>query len=154
MPATNTPDPVSTPPVDTDDDLGDAASAEALWKAFFELNQLTDGQTDGQGSCALRLDDRRAVARHRAADGLLVVQVHIGALPQPLDQRAAFAQALLISATDLIEGDVIGIDPVEDAAVYQRTLGLDGLDAAALTRELWDMADAVADLQPMLQPAG
>lgn len=132
----------------TDDD--NVSSAQALWRAFFSLHKITDGKTDGAGACALRLNGLRTVGQCLPDDGLLSVQLHIAALPKVAALRGPFCEALLVQATDVIEGDLLGIDPVEDAAVYQRTLSLARLSAQALTDELWDMADAVAELKPLL----
>lgn len=129
-----------------------ATCAEALWQAFFVLNKITDGKTDGEGACALRLNGLRTLASYQCDDELLVVKIQLGVLPKVANLRSAFCEALLVQATDLIEGDVVGIDPVEDAAVYQRTLSLSDLSAQDLTNELWDMVDAVSDLQLQLPP--
>ena len=142
MPATAT----ATPKFNDDN----AASAEALWRAFFSLHKITDGKTDGAGACALRLNGLRTIGKCLTDEGLLVVQLHIAALPKVAALRGPFCEALLVQATDVLEGDVVGIDTVEDAAVYQRTLSLTRLSAQALTDELWDMADAVAELKPLL----
>jgi hypothetical protein len=134
----------------TEDSDASPAQAEALWKTFFEQNKITGGKTDGDGSCALRLNGRRVVVFCQGEDGLLVVQVHVSPMPKAANLRAPFGEALLVQALDVIEGDVLGIDPVEDTAVYQRTLSLKGLDAGQLTDALWDMVDAVDELQPLL----
>lgn len=142
MPANTSP-----APAELDDTV---ATAEVLWRDFFERNQVTGGQTDGAGGCALLVDGLHGVARCWPDEGLLAVQLQVMALPKAPPARAALCEALLVQATDLIEGDVVGIDSASGTAVYQRLLGLEGLDAPALTAELWDMVDAVADLRARL----
>ena len=138
----------------TRDSIDDTtASAESLWQDFFALHQLGNGQTDGAGGCALQLDGLSALVRCWPDDGLLAVQLQVATLPTAPGPRAALCEALLVQALDLIEGDVAGIDTASGAAVYQRLLAIDGLDATALTAELWDMADAVTDLRALLPQA-
>ena len=134
-----------------DNDISDAAaSAEALWARFFARQQITDAKTDGAGGCALQLGELRCVVRCLGDDGLLQVQLHVLTLPKAPAARGSLCEALMVQATDLCEGDVLGIDTVEDAVGYQRMLSLDDLDTGELTESLWDMADAVADLQTTL----
>lgn len=94
-----------------------------------------------RGTTVLRVNDTRVVLRPRDHEPTLVMQARICALPRHSGPRAALCEALLLGNTRLADGDRLGIEPTENAAVYQRVVDID-LDAEALGHELWDLIDA------------
>ncbi len=102
------------------------------------LKALTDSR---RGSTVLRVNDTRVVLRPRDNEPMLVMQAHICALPRHSGPRAALCEALLMGNTRLGDSDRLGIEPTENAAVYQRVVDIE-LDADALGHELWDLIDA------------
>ncbi|QHE75367.1 type III secretion system chaperone [Hydrogenophaga sp. PBL-H3] len=102
------------------------------------LKALTDSS---RGSTVLHVNDTRVVLRPRDNEPALVMQAHICALPRHSGPRAALCEALLMGNTRLGDSDRLGIEPAENAAVYQRVVGIE-LDAEALGHELWDLIDA------------
>lgn len=94
-----------------------------------------------RGPTVLRVNDTRVVLRPRDGESTLVMQAHICALPHHSGARAALCEALLMGNTRLGDSDRLGIEPAENAAVYQRVVDI-GLDADALGHELWDLIDA------------
>lgn len=93
------------------------------------------------GPTVLRVNDTRVVLRQRDNEPKLVMQVHICTLPRHSGPRAALCEALLLGNTRLADGDRLGIEPTENAAVYQRVVDLD-MDAETLGHELWGLIDA------------
>ena len=76
-----------------------------------------------------------------AREPTLVMQAHLCTLPRHSGPRAALCEALLLANTRLADSDRLGIEPAENAAVYQRVVDID-IDADALGHELWDLIDA------------
>ena len=130
-----------------------ARHADIAAYAGARLTLRADGQPCSIAVGTQQLDSLPCVVRCWPDDSLLAVQLQVATLPTAPPARAALCEALLVQALDLIEGDVVGIDTAAGTAVYQRLLALDGLDAPALTAELWDMADAVKDLLGLLPQA-
>lgn len=102
------------------------------------LKALTDSR---RGPTVLRVNDTRVVLRPRDNEPILVMQAHICALPRHSGPRAALCEALLMGNTRLGDSDRLGIEPAENAAVFQRVVDIE-LDAEALGQELWDLIDA------------
>lgn len=94
-----------------------------------------------RGPTVLRVNDIRVVLRPRDDESTLVMQAHICALPRHSGARAALCEALLMGNTRLGDSDRLGIEPADNAAVYQRVVDI-GLDPDALGHELWDLIDA------------
>lgn len=94
-----------------------------------------------RGPTVLRVNDTRVVLRPRDDESTLVMQAHICALPHHSGARAALCEALLMGNTRLGDSDRLGIEPADNAAVYQRVVDI-GLDPDALGHELWDLIDA------------
>lgn len=130
-----------------------ACAANALWQAFVEANRISGWKPRDDGSCAMRLNDTRVVVWCGDEEPALKVRMHIAPMPNDAEHRATYSQALLVHALALIDGDVVGVDPVENAAVYQRLLYLQGLDAKGLADELSDMLAAVDELHRRLPAA-
>jgi hypothetical protein len=102
------------------------------------LKALTDPR---RGSTVLRVNDTQVVLRAREDEATLVMQAHICALPRHSGPRAALCEALLMGNTRLADNDRLGIEPADNAAVFQRVVSI-ALDAQALGQELWDLIDA------------
>jgi hypothetical protein len=94
-----------------------------------------------RGPTVLRVNDTRVVLRPRDGEPTLVMQANICALPRHSAPRAALCEAMLLANTRLADSDRLGIEPVENAAVYQRVVDIE-IDAEALGHELWDLIDA------------
>ncbi len=94
-----------------------------------------------RGPTVLRVNDTRVVLRPRDDESTLVMQAHICALPHHSGARAALCEALLMGNTRLGDSDRLGIEPADNAAVYQRVVDI-ALDPDALGHELWDLIDA------------
>ena len=94
-----------------------------------------------RGPTVLRVNNTRVVLRARDGKSTLVMQAHICALPHHSDARAALCEALLLANTRLADGDRLGIEPVDNAAVYQRMVNID-IDPDALGHALWDLIAA------------
>ena len=94
-----------------------------------------------RGPTVLCINDTQVVLRHRDNGSKLVLQAHICALPRHSGPRAALCEALLMGNTRLADSDRLGIEPTDNAAVYQRVVDIE-LDAEALGHELWDLIDA------------
>ncbi|MFW2356432.1 type III secretion system chaperone [Hydrogenophaga sp.] len=97
--------------------------------------------TARRGPTVLCVNDTQVVLRPRDNEPTLVMQAHICVLPRHSAPRAALCEALLMGNTHLTDTDRLGIEPAENAAVYQRVVDI-GLDADALGHELWDLIDA------------
>lgn len=93
------------------------------------------------GPTVLRVNDTRVVLRPGDNGTTLVMQAHICDLPRHSGPRAALCEALLLANSRLADSDRLGIEPAENAAVYQRVVDIE-LDAEALGHELWDLIDA------------
>ena len=102
------------------------------------LKSLTDSC---RATTVLRVNDTQVVLRPHEAESTLVLQAHICALPRHSGPRAALCEALLMGNTRLADTDRLGIEPADNAAVYQRVVDIH-LDAEALGHELWDLIDA------------
>ena len=94
-----------------------------------------------RGPTVLRVNDTRVVLRPHDGESTLVMQAHICSLPHHSGARAALCEALLMGNTRLGDSDRLGIEPAENAAVYQRVVDID-IDADVLGHELWDLIDA------------
>jgi Tir chaperone protein (CesT) family len=94
-----------------------------------------------RGPTVLRINDTQVVLRPRDGEPTLVMQARICDLPRHSGPRAALCEALLLANTRLADSDRVGIEPAENAAVYQRVVDIE-LDAEALGHELWDLIDA------------
>lgn len=94
-----------------------------------------------RGPTVLRINDTQVVLRPRYNESTLVLQAHICALPRHSGPRAALCEALLMGNTQLADTDRLGIEPADNAAVYQRVVDIT-LDAEALGHELWELIDA------------
>lgn len=98
------------------------------------------------GPTVLRVNDTRVVLRAGDNGATLVMQAHICDLPRHSGPRAALCEALLLANTRLADSDRLGIEPAENAAVYQRVVDIE-LDAETLGHELWDLIDATEQLR-------
>ncbi|AOF84853.1 hypothetical protein BSY239_544 [Hydrogenophaga sp. RAC07] len=106
------------------------------------INTLLKTFTESpKGPTVLRVNDTQVVLRPRDGEPTLVMQAHLCTLPRHSGPRAALCEALLLANTRLADSDRLGIEPAENAAVYQRVVDID-IDADALGHELWDLIDA------------
>ncbi len=94
-----------------------------------------------RGPTVLRVNDTRVVLRPDDNGATLVMQAHICDLPRHSGPRTALCEAMLLANTRLAGSDRLGIEPAENAAVYQRVVDIE-LDAETLGHELWDLIDS------------
>ena len=111
------------------------------WNLNYLFVMLKTFTASPRGPTVLRVNDTRVVLRPRDGEPTLVMQANICALPRHSAPRAALCEAMLLANTRLADSDRLGIEPAENAAVYQRVVDIE-LDAAALGQEVWDLIDA------------
>lgn len=102
-----------------------------------------------RGHTVLRVNNTRVVLSASDGESTLVMQAHICPLPRHSGPRAALCEALLLATTRLGHSDRLGIEPTENAVVYQRMVDID-IDTETLGHALWDLIAAAEQIRHSL----